>query len=317
MPDIYIGSTNLYYLFFYFIIFSFLGWLMETVRVSLKNGQFVNRGFANGPYCPIYGFGMCFVIVFLSGLKSNIPALFMCGMLLTTALEYFTSYMLEMIFKAKWWDYSYKKFNLKGRICLDISIAWGILSVIMIELVVPLLDIFIGKIPIFIGEIFVGAVILLIAGDVVSTARSILSFRTMLYKLASVKAEIKEEWDKFSDRFSENMREYVDFNELSDRLANVNIKTQDLKQKLAERRRLIKDLTVDELKNKFTDKDFTEEKLASINKIRNMYARYTAIKKVNISKTHKRILGAFPGFHLNNDEIQEIIKNIKDNIRKK
>ncbi len=317
MQNIYIGNTNLYYLLFYFVLFSFLGWLMETVRVSIKNKKYINRGFANGPYCPIYGFGMCFVVIFLSDLKDNIPLLFVSGVILTTTLEYVTAYLLEVIFKAKWWDYSYKKFNLKGRICLDISIAWGILSVIMIEWVIPLIDDFISIIPLFAGEIFLLAVIALIAVDVVITAKGMLSFKNVLYKLAILKAETKEELNNFIDKFSENLREYIDMEELTEKLSEVSAKKSDFKQMLAEKKKLIKDIDFEEIKARFADREISEEKLEAINKIRQKYARFVAISKMNISKNHRRIFNAYPDFKLKNEEFQEIFKNIKDNFKRK
>lgn len=290
---------------------------METVRVSLKSKQFVNRGFANGPYCPIYGFGMSFVIVFLSGFKNNIPLLFVLGMLLTTALEYFTAYLLEVIFKAKWWDYSYKKFNFQGRICLDISVAWGVLSVIMIELVVPFIDKVVDKIPLMAGKIFIVMVLVLMAADVAATAKSILSFKKVLYRLEAVRAEIREEWDKFSDKFEENVREYIEESDLAERVAVFNLKKEELKERLEQHKHLIKDMSLEDFKAKFKDKDFNEEKIAALNKIRNMYARYAAIRKVHVSHIHRRILKAYPGFKPNNAEIQEIFKNLKENLKRR
>ena len=313
MFNIHIGGTNLYYLTYYFIIFSFLGWMMETVRVSLKSGYYVNRGFATGPYCPIYGFGMCFVILLLSDFKNNIPALFVFGMIITTALEYLTAVGLEKIFKAKWWDYSYKKFNFQGRISLDISIAWGVLSVLMIEFVVPLIDVLIDKIPVLIGEAWGVLILAIIGTDTLITARNIVSLTKVVEKLALARSEIRAEWDKFAETFSENIREYIDINELREKL----VLTEDIKTKFKERRRLIKELNIEELKSRFADRDFTKEKLDAINKIRDMYAKYETAQKLRVSKAHKRILDAFPGLELNNKDLQEIVKGIKERRKNK
>lgn len=315
MLNIYIGNSNLYYLLCYFLIFSFLGWLMETVRVSLREKRYVNRGFAKGPYCPIYGFGMSFVIVFLSGIKDNIPLLFVCGMALTTALEYFTAYLLETIFNATWWDYSYKKFNIKGRICLDISLAWGVLSVIMIELVVPFLKKIIDKIPPIIGQVVVVILVAVLLVDAVMTANSIFSFKKVVVGLNAIKNDIKLELEEFSDKFSDNLGEYVDFSELRAKVKELNVKTDDLKKKLDEKRKLFEDYTREELKKYFEGKDFSEEKLAAINRIREKYARYEAIKRVKISNTHKRILAAYPGFKPKNKEFHEIVKKIRERFK--
>ena len=249
-------------------------------------------------------------------MESNILLLFICGMVLTTALEYFTAYLLEVIFKATWWDYSYKKFNIKGRICLDISIAWGILSVFMIEFAVPFIDIIIGSIPPLIGQTVAVIIILFIALDVVLTANSIFSFKKLLIRLEEVKADIKGEIDGFSEKFSENLREYIDFPELYGKFRELNIKTEELKEKFERKRQIFRDLTKDEFKGRLEGRDFTEEKLETINRIKDMYARYEAIKRLKISKTHKRILSAYPGFKMKNDEFREILKNIKDRFKK-
>jgi uncharacterized membrane protein len=287
---------------------------METVRVSLRSKSFVNRGYAGGPYCPIYGFGMCFVIVILSGIKDNLLCLFFGGMLITTTLEYLTAYFLELIFKAKWWDYSYKKFNLHGRICLDISIAWGVLCVVMMKYVVPMLNVLIDKLDVMAGSIAVVLILAFMSIDIVATTHSLLSFREVLLKLDTLRREIKNEFELFSDKFSENVREYIDTNELNIRLNELNLKTSDLKNRFEEKCRLLKDSGTERLKAKFADRSFTEEKLEAINKMKYMHIRYEALKRFYITKTHKRILGAFPDFKMKNIELQELVKGLKEKL---
>jgi uncharacterized membrane protein len=294
-----------------------LGWLMETVRVSLRNKKFVNRGYAGGPYCPIYGFGMCFVILFLSGMKDNLPCLFFGGMLITTVLEYLTAYLLELIFKAKWWDYSYRKFNLHGRICLDISIAWGVLSVVMIEYVVPLLNVLIDKIDATVGSVLILLILAFMAADIAVTTHSILSFRAVLLKLHSLKSEIKSELELFSDKFSENIKEYIDVNELNVKLNEWNMKKSDIKTKFDEKCRALRDSGTERLRAKFSDKMLTSEKLEAIGKIRYMHIKYEMLRRFYITKTHKRVLDAFPGFGMKNVELQEIVKSLKDKLGNK
>lgn len=312
MQNLTIGSTNLYYLLFYFIIFSFLGWLMETVRVSIKSGCYVNRGFANGPYCPIYGVGMGAVIVFLGGLKSNIPLLFICGIGLTTTLEYFTAVLLEKVFKAKWWDYSYKKFNYQGRVCLDISIAWGVLCVVMIELVVPFIDKVIGKIPLAVGCAVTIAAVAVILFDVVMTALSLFSFSKMLHSLDAVHDEIKEELEKLSDEIADNLSDYIDTEEIAQKIDEIQLKTAEIKQKIREKGELIKDVTIDELKERFAERDFDELKTKYINNLRRRYTRYFAIRKAGFSRTHRRILRAFPALRPVNKRYIRLVDRIRD-----
>lgn len=101
----------------YFFIYSFLGWTVESIGCSIASKRTINRGFLNGPICPVYGFGAVIVISLL-GRFNNVVIVFLLGMILTTILEYFTGFILETLFHAKWWDYSDRKFNIKGRVCL-------------------------------------------------------------------------------------------------------------------------------------------------------------------------------------------------------
>lgn len=102
---------------FYFMIYSVVGWIYETTLCSITDRHFVNRGFLNGPYCPIYGSGALLDVLILGRIE-NPFLLFILGVLVTCSLEYLTSYVMEKLFKARWWDYSDKKFNIGGRVCL-------------------------------------------------------------------------------------------------------------------------------------------------------------------------------------------------------
>ena len=124
--------------FLYFIIYSFIGWLMEVVLKSKDEHKFVNRGFLIGPICPIYGFGVLLIILLVGNSKSDLLAVFLKSILVCSVLEYFTSYFMEKLFHARWWDYSKNKYNINGRICLETMLPFGILSTIVIYVVHPL-----------------------------------------------------------------------------------------------------------------------------------------------------------------------------------
>lgn len=117
---------ELMYAFIIFIFYSFIGWLIETSISSLPSKKFVNRGFLIGPYCPIYGIGCLTLIYLLRNYHDDIIALFVIGTAVCSILEYITSFALEKIFGARWWDYSHIPFNVNGRICLVYSILFGI-----------------------------------------------------------------------------------------------------------------------------------------------------------------------------------------------
>lgn len=125
------------YLFMYWFIYSFFGFIIETIYTSVPARKFQDRGFLSSPIIPIYGFGAMSVILILAPYTKNIILLFVLSFFLTSVLEYITSYVMEKLFHMRWWDYSERKFNIKGRVCLRNSLMFGGLSVILIELIHP------------------------------------------------------------------------------------------------------------------------------------------------------------------------------------
>lgn len=123
--------------FLYFIIYSFIGWLMEVICKLFELKKFVNRGFLIGPICPIYGYGVLGIILLIGKDTSDILAVFLKSILICSILEYFTSYIMEKLFKARWWDYSRRKFNINGRICLETMLPFGALGCFVDYLVHP------------------------------------------------------------------------------------------------------------------------------------------------------------------------------------
>ena len=109
-----------------FFIFSFFGYLCEVVSVSIIDKKInLNRGYFIGPYLPIFGFGSLFILLFLDKYKNDYLVLFVLGMVACCILEYVTSYVLEKIFKLRWWDYSNKRFHINGRVSLETGLLFG------------------------------------------------------------------------------------------------------------------------------------------------------------------------------------------------
>lgn len=126
-------------MFLLFIIYAFLGWIVEIINNVVVFKKFVNRGFLIGPYCPIYGVGGLIATIFLTKYKESIIVLFVMSMFLFALLEYFTSYLMEKLFKARWWDYSNYRFNINGRICLETLVPFGLLGCFAIYVVNPII----------------------------------------------------------------------------------------------------------------------------------------------------------------------------------
>lgn len=164
---------NIKLYFILYIIYSFIGWVIEVIATSKDNKGFVNRGFLIGPYCPIYGICALLMILILPN-QENIFLLFLMSLLICSISEYLTSYVMEKLFKARWWDYSSRRFNLNGRICLKISLGFGLLGVILVRYVNPFITSYLIKIPNNIVDIIFYILIIIFAID------NIISFKVVL-----------------------------------------------------------------------------------------------------------------------------------------
>ena len=125
--------------FLLFISYAFLGWCMEVGCKYVQFGKFINRGFLIGPYCPIYGWGAIAITILLKRYTYDPLVLFIMSTLVCSIIEYFTSYFMEKKYHARWWDYSSKKFNINGRICLETLIPFGILGLLIMYVTNPML----------------------------------------------------------------------------------------------------------------------------------------------------------------------------------
>ena len=142
---------RIYLYFIYFLIFSFVGWLLETCFSFYSLGHFTKRGFLFGPLCPIYGWGALMLIIFFSTYKKHNLKLFMYAAILFTVFEYVVSYGMEALFSLKWWDYTSEFMNLNGRVSIFYSFAWGIIAILFVNFIYPFfkkkINIVLSKIP--------------------------------------------------------------------------------------------------------------------------------------------------------------------------
>lgn len=171
-------------LFLYFFIYSVLGWACETIYCAICQGKFSDRGFMYGPYCPIYGFGGMIVVMCLQPFHASPVAVFFLGMLLTTILEYMTSYVMEKLFNAKWWDYSHLPFNINGRVCLLNSFLFGIMGIIVAYGLQPKIAELVAAIPLVSIHFIVMVLLVAMSADFVASLNTVLNFKK---KLAAIK----------------------------------------------------------------------------------------------------------------------------------
>lgn len=186
-------NYSTYEIMWIFVIYAFLGWLFEVAFAASKNkGKFINRGFLNGPFCPIYGFSILTVVVLLTPLKSNLLLLFVGAILLTTFFEFVTGYVLEKAFHQKWWDYTECSMNIRGYICVWISAFWGFACTLIIYLVQPLVDDVIQYLSNNTGNMAIVLIIAILIVDAIMTVISLLKVKKKIRSLEDIMVRIDE-----------------------------------------------------------------------------------------------------------------------------
>ena len=196
---------------FYFFIYAFIGWVLEVSFHVITLGKFVNRGFLNGPYCPIYGFGALGVILFLTDLgKTSKLGLFFASMAIATILELVTGFLLEKIFHKRWWDYRDMKLNIGGYICAEFSLIWGAVCFILYEAIHPMIARMVGFIPrkVIVGSNIVLALVFIV--DIVATVITILGLNNKFKALSKQSQEIKKISDDIGKRVADRTFEAID-----------------------------------------------------------------------------------------------------------
>lgn len=201
--------------FLMLMIYSVAGWIGEMIYCSLgKHRLCEKRGFLNGFICPIYGHGALLVLYVLNGGFKNPLLTFLAGMLLTSTLEYFTSWLMEKLFHMRWWDYSSKKIQLNGRVCLLNSVLFGLACVALCHLVNPPLMAWLFSV----GSTYTIPVASFLFGiylmDIVLSVRSAIQLSTRLEKLHALQQEVREHLlstaKELSERVSEAKESYID-----------------------------------------------------------------------------------------------------------
>ena len=179
-----------------FFIYSLAGWLIEMIPATIREKRFVDRGFLVGPYCPIYGCGVILITLLLQKYADDIVVTFFLSVIICGTLEYLTSYIMEKIFKARWWDYSNNKFNINGRICLETLVPFGIGGVLVLFVFNPFLEKIINLIPGLALHIVTGVLCVLFLIDCIVSFKIILNLKEMTKELKDNTAEISDKVKK-------------------------------------------------------------------------------------------------------------------------
>lgn len=301
--NIEILGLSVYFIIFDFFIFCFAGWIYESTFVSIRDKKLVNRGFLIGPYLPLYGFGAVSVYLLLRPFAKIPTLLYVMGMVVATVLEYITSWLLEVCFHAQWWDYSKEPYNFQGRIALIPSMFWGILSLIMFDLLQPVATRIIEAVPKDIGRVVVLGIVIVMSVDTVFTVINAINFRKQLENLYAFKKEIEEMLEDVQLR---SVREFLadTKKELSEKIPMAT---------LIEKR----DLLYSKLKDLRKEPEKDSSKLATFEeRVKGFWEN-----RVNITKRHpftgnQRLLDAFPTMKLHpkgqkSIDVRELLLSIK------
>ena len=194
---------NLYQAVWIFFVYVFLGWCAEVAYAAVHNGKFVNRGFLNGPVCPIYGVGMLVVVTLLWGLRHNLILLILGSAGLTTTLEYATGLILERFFHDKWWDYSDKPFNVKGYICLEFTVLWGLAAAFVVGAVHPFVFMVINKTPFVFGVILMSVLLAVFVTDLAITVTELVKLPKKMGAMLEAERALKAISDKIGENISD------------------------------------------------------------------------------------------------------------------
>lgn len=184
--------NNIAELITYFMIYSFLGWIMESIVRTICEKRLVNTGFLKGPFCPIYGIGATIMFLFLEGFENKPILLFCIAIVILTVWEYIVGVFLEKAFHTKYWDYSNHKFNFQGRICLTNSICWGILGVLFVKYIHPFIQGIIDKVDITLLHYIVAILFVVFLVDTITSIIHVRNIKTTLEKIEKLNKEIKE-----------------------------------------------------------------------------------------------------------------------------
>ena len=185
------------------MIYSIIGWMIEVSYHAVTMGKVVNRGFLNGPLCPVYGSGvlMVLMVVDLCGewfgfetdlSRAKVIELFIIGIIFATLIELIAGFLLDQLFHARWWDYRDRRFNLNGYICLEFSIYWGLGIAFVLRVIQPVFENIVNSIPVRISWTLLSAFYIIFMVDIILTVLTILKLNKQLEKMRDMEAAIRK-----------------------------------------------------------------------------------------------------------------------------
>ena len=289
-------NVELYILLFF--VYSFLGWFMESIGGIFVVKKYVNRGFLIGPYCPVYGTGVVLITLLLNNSTDNCISLFINVMVICGVLEYLTGYLMEKIFKARWWDYSDNRFNINGRVCLETLVPFSIMGTLFLYVINPILINLFVSAPDILIHIITWVLFFIIIIDTIFSLIIMNAFKNVTY---NKKEDNTEEISKRNQEIAEYAFMKLE-SEVRHRSRKLKLKTL---RKVRYRRNRIKSVVIKELKE-LSDRLEIEKKKSQdrINliqeKISTLDDEFKKAKEIFKSKNifNKRLINAFPNVQL-------------------
>lgn len=224
-----------YILLFFF--YSAAGWLLESIYCSIGEKKIINRGFLTGPLCPIYGTAAIVMTVLIyNPFKDKPLIIFLLGIVLCDIVEYLTSFVMEKLFAARWWDYTYEFMNLNGRICLKHSLYWGVISVVFVTVIHPAVDGLYDKInKDYLNYIFIAVMVIFII-DLINSVVKASDIRKLQKKLNKIMNSISSGFSTAKEIVGDKYYIFkVAVEKQSDKVVEFRIQLEDMYTQFEER----------------------------------------------------------------------------------
>lgn len=289
---------ELYYFILYFFIYGFVGWCTEVAYATVKQKKFVNRGFLNGPICPVYGVGIGLVVMLLEPMNGTLVSLYVVSTVLVTAIEGVTGYLMDRLFHHKWWDYSNQPLNIGGYVCLLFSLAWGVACVVIVRVIHPFIYKAAAMLPVTVGIVVAAALGIALFADLYVTTAEILKLNQKLDAMEKISAELREISDMIGVNIHESVMETMEFSEETKK--QLDSAVSELREKLdtvAQEQKGHLEERIDRVEEKIEAKLYPEEQKAILGELRNKYTelkgKYAELAGRSTLVT-RRLIDAFP-----------------------
>lgn len=313
-----------------FFVYGFLGWCTEVAFAAFKEHRFVNRGFLNGPICPIYGFGVSTVLLFLTPFQNNLLILYIISTVVVTALEWFTGFLLERLFHNRWWDYSDMPLNLNGYVCLLFSLIWGVACVFIVKVFHPVVAAGIAFIPHTLGIVLIVILSAAALTDTYVTASGIFKMNKKLERMEQIARELHSISDTIGENIYKNVMETMKFTDeqkkrIDDAAQDFREKRKDFSEEMRERREDFSE-ELRERREDFSEglrerrEDISEElreRREDISEemrehIKELAERYQELR-TGYSRLHRRLVKAFP--RMRSNKYSEALRDLQEYLR--